>query len=222
MAVQSRSMAGNTPNWYCARCELAYFDPTDTRPCPRCHADDMLEGVALPAPAPATKAAPAKTTARGGLIVWENFPGWLLGTLILLLWWAMGGKYTIEGLPLVANLIFEWFHVPMRLAPITDGRWYLYLCLLPVLISFVEQRYRPWKRHDILSRKRFWLALLWIAVVAIDAGSTYLAIRSPAPNAWTITKQVAALAPLTVTWALLTTFGPESGLSWLWRWLRGA
>jgi hypothetical protein len=236
MATQATA---DTEHWLCLRCRREFYDQSGYEPCPHCGNDDgnSIEAVDHLAPAvekarsvtkPKAKHAvtskaltSGKSQARKGLIAWDRLPAWLIGSLILALWWAIGGKYTIEGLPLLGNLVFEWFHVPVQLAPIRDGRWYAYLCWLPVIISFVERQYRPWTDRAILKRERLWLLLLWLVVIAIDAGSTYLAIRNPAPNAWTLTKQVATLAPLAVTWSLLTTFGPESGLSWLWRYLRG-
>lgn len=221
MSVTSIPHTSAAPNWYCTRCEMAFLDKESDKPCPRCGQDDKLIEREEP-----RKTAPlkgkAKAAHRPGLLPWERVPGWLIGSFLLGLWWAIGGKYTIEGLPLLGNLFFGWFHIPTRFPPITDGVWYLRLVWIPILISFVERQYRPWTHRDILSRERFWLLLLWVVTIAIDAGSTFLAIRNPVPDAWTITKQVAALAPLAIMWALLTTFGPESGLSWLWRWLRGA
>lgn len=214
-------------------CGTVFDDDTGEAPCPRCgNTDDDLivqieDEPEAPARRPQRKTThPVKSAStqnhRRGLIAWDRFPAWLIGTLILGLWWAIGGKYTVEGLPLLANLIGGWFHLPIQITPISDGRWYLYLCWLPLLISFVERQYRPWRNRAILTRERFWLVLLWLAVVALDAGATYLAVRNPAPGAWTVTRQVAASASLAATWSLLTTFGPESGLSWLWRYLRGA
>jgi hypothetical protein len=231
----------DTTRWLCRPCGTEFIDEEGTQPCPRCgnanpQSIEALDGIDAQAVEQARKVmkpgvvksapltngkSPGKKTAAGGT-VWERLPGWLIGSLLLGLWWAIGGKYTIEGLPLLGNLFFGWFHVPVRIAPITDGRWYLWLCWLPLLISFVERQYRPWTSRAILARERFWLVLLWLAVVALDAGATYLAVRNPAPDAWTLTQQVAASWALAATWSLMTTFGPESGLSWLWRWLRGA
>lgn len=212
-------------------CGAIFDDPSESQPCPRCGNNE--EATLVPyrpggaAGVVTSKKIPpvggkAKTAGRPALLNWDRVPGWIIGSLLLGLWWAIGGKYTIEGLPLLGNLVFGWFHVPIRVAPITDGMWYLRLFWIPLLISFVERQYRPWRRRDILSRERLWLLLLWLVTIGIDAGSTFLAIRNPAPDAWTLTQQVAAAAPLALLWALLTTFGPESGLSWLWKWLRGA
>ena len=220
-------------DWRCLQCQYQFYDPTDRKPCPQCGnaAGDLLEAVQSATVAQArgvmgaaTKAAPTKAKAahRRSLLPWDRVPAFLLGVFLLLIWWAFGAKYTIDGLPLLVNLFAGWFHLPVQLAPISDGTWYLRLAWLPILISFVERQYQPWRRRDILSRKAYWLLLTWLAVIAIDFGSTYLAIRSPAGDAWPLTITIATVAPLAIGWSLLTTFGPESGLSWLWRWLRSA
>jgi hypothetical protein len=234
MAVSSIT---TTKRWQCVAarangdiCGTIFDDPTSSQPCPACgnNDDNTIEpyaptGAAAVGTVKKVPPVGVKTAkARPSLLNWDRVPGWLIGSALLGLWWAIGGKYTIEGLPLLGNLVFGWFHVPIRVAPITDGMWYLRLFWIPLLISFVERQYRPWRRRDILSRERLWLLLLWLVTIGIDAGSTFLAIRNPAPDAWTLTQQVAAAAPLALIWAFLTTFGPESGLSWLWKWLRGA
>lgn len=223
MAVQSRAAVGQAPNWYCTRCALAFYDATGSKPCPRCHAEDMLEEQGAPAPV-AAKGTPTKpkTAYHRSLLPWDRVPAFLLGMFLLLIWWAFGARYTIDGLPLLVNLFAGWFHLPVLLPPIDNGIWYLRLCWLPILISFVERQYQPWRRRDILSRKAYWLPLIWLVVIAIDFGSTFLAILNPADDAWPLTITVATVVPLAIGWSLLTTFGPESGLSWFWRWLRSA
>lgn len=157
--------------------------------------------------------------AAKGRIRWDRLPLVLLGWLILGLWWAAGGKYTIDGLPLLINEAFAFFRVLITLGRINHWGWYVGLCWLPVLISFAEHRYKPW-RHLALSFIIVWVLIVWLIVSGIDAGSTYLAVTNPLPDAYTISKQVAAIKPLAAIWSILTTFGPEAGMAALWKWLR--
>ena len=207
-------------NARCSDCGHQYYDPHQDQPCPRCDSE-QITAIGQPTKQ-ASAPAKAKATARRSLLAWDRVPAFLLGMSLLLIWWSFGAKYTIDGLPLLVNLFAGWFHIPAHLAPVTDGIWYLRLAWLPILISFVERQYQPWRRRDILSRKAYWLPLIWLAVIGVDFGSTYLAILSPAADAWPLTITIATVVPLAVGWSLLTTFGPESGLSWLWNWLRGA
>lgn len=210
--------------WRCEACNTI-FSGGMTVACPRCGNDDDETITPMKASNPVKSAPIAKPKAapRKRLFPdWDRVPAWFLGTALLLLWWAFGAKYTIDGLPLLCNLLAGWFHIPIALAPVTDGRWYVRLFWLPLLISLVERQYQPWRRRDILSKKAYWLPLIWLVVIGVDFGSTYLAIKSPADDAWPLTMTIATTWPLAAGWSLLTTFGPESGLSWFWRWVRGA
>lgn len=152
---------------------------------------------------------------------WDRVPLALLGWAILGVWWAAGGKYTIDGLPLVANWLLDFFHVPagvLRLTRVVDWHWYLWLCWLPVLISFVERRYVPWRRR--LSLMLLAVAAVWLVVAALDGASTYLAVITPTADAGLLALQLAAFWPAAVTWTLATTFAPEVGIALLYRWLR--
>lgn len=156
---------------------------------------------------------------QGRRIRWDRLPLVVLGWFLLGLWWAAGGKYTIDGLPLLINEVFSFFHVAVRLGRITHWGWYVGLCWLPVLISLAEHRYKPW-RYLALSFIIVWVLIVWLFVSGIDAGATYLAMTNPLPDAYTISKQVAVIKPLAAAWSILTTFGPEAGMAALWKWLR--
>ena len=150
---------------------------------------------------------------------WDRFPVVLLGWFFLGLWWAAGGKYTIDGLPLLINEISAFFRAPLRLEPIADWHWYLRLAWLPVVISLAERRYAPWRRLT-LSSIMIWVLAVWIIVSAVDAGSTYLAVTHPPDDAYSVTKSVAAIKPLAAFWSLITTFLPETGMGALLWWVR--
>jgi hypothetical protein len=247
-----------TTRWLCRPCGTEFIDQEGTLPCPRCgnanpQSIEPLDGieeaavekarkVMKPSPvksAPLTNGKVAeKKTAPGG-IVWERVPVVLLGLFILGLWWMAGGKYTIDGMPLLFNEFAAFFRVQLRLAPVTNGVWYAVLCWVPVLISLSERRHSPWFRirralakarqghtltvGDILfvvSAALFaWVTLVWVIVSAMDAGSTWLAVTNPPADAYTISKQVAAARPLAGAWTAATTFLPEMGMAALIRWL---
>lgn len=150
---------------------------------------------------------------------WDRLPIVLIGWAILALWWAVGAKYTIDGLPLLLNEIAAFFRAPAFAHPVTDWHWYLYLAWLPVLISFAERRFAPWRRLT-LSSIMIWVVGAWLIVSAVDAGSTWLAVTHPPADSYTITKQIATIKPLAAAWSLITTFVPETGFGALLWWLR--
>lgn len=150
---------------------------------------------------------------------WDRLPIVLIGWFLLALWWAAGGKYTIDGLPLFFNMVFDFFHAPFALSPITAWHWYVYLCWLPVAISVIERRNRP--RRGLAWNGILVVAIgVWAAVSLLDLSSTWLAVTSPRPDDWLITRQVAALKPIAGIWTAATTFLPEMGMAALWRYLR--
>lgn len=160
-----------------------------------------------------------RTFATVRRVHWERIPVVLLGTFFLGLWWLVGGKYTIDGLPLLLNEIAAFFRVPVRLAPVTDWHWYLRLAWLPVFISVAERRFAPWRRLTF-SSIMIWVLLVWLVVSGVDAGSTWLAVTRPPEDAYTVSKQLAAIKVLAALWSVATTFLPEAGIGALWWWLR--
>ena len=152
---------------------------------------------------------------------WDRLPLVVFGYAILALWWAAGGKWTIEGTPLLLNEVFNFFHISFRLKPIADPAWYLWLCWLPLGISYIEHIYAPWrawKKWGILVL--IFVVGVWLIVTAADWGSTWQAITHPAPDAWLIARQIARVPLLAGVWVSLTTFVPEVGFAvltwWLW------
>jgi hypothetical protein len=211
MAVTSRAMPGATPNWYCDRCELAFSDPTNRAPCPRCQLDDALVSRGAPPLAQPTQG-------KAGLR-WDRLPMWLIGSAILGWWWLVGGKYTVDGAPLLLNQMLHFLHLPLALAPITHGAWYLILAWLPCSISYVERRYAPW-RQVAIDGTIFLIVAVWLIVAAGDGFSTYLAVTHPPADALALSRQVAQSPAAAAVWSFATTFLPEIGLALLWRWFR--
>lgn len=151
---------------------------------------------------------------------WDRIPVVVIGWALLAVWWAAGAKYTIDGLPLVVNVIADFFHIPLSLARIADWHWYAVLCWLPVAISFVERRNRP-RRRLLGSGTMVAVVVIWCLVCGLDLGSTWLAVTTPEPTAWTLARQLATIPPLAGVWTALTTFAPEWAMAQLWRYLRG-
>lgn len=153
-------------------------------------------------------------------IRWERVPVTLFGVFFLLLWWAAGGKYTIDGLPLFFNTVFAFFHAPFALSRIGDWHWYVYLCWLPIAISVIERRNRP-RRGLVWSVILAYAVGVWLIVCMLDLGSTWLAVTHPLPDAFLLSRQVAQVKILAGIWTGATTFLPEIGMAALWRYVRG-
>jgi hypothetical protein len=143
-----------------------------------------------------------------------NIPVVLFGVLIFGLWWAFGGKYTIDGLPLLINFLGSLFHARIGLGAVADWHAYVYFCWIPIFMSVVERFARPDSayRRGLAWRGILVLGVVWLVVSALDFGSTYMAVTTPAVDAWYITKQVASIKPLAALWAAITTFVPEVAL----------
>lgn len=174
----------------------------------------QLRGVVAP------KAAPLPASKRRASFHWDRLPLVLFGWFVLGLWWATGGKYTIDGLPLFANTVFSFFHVPVELAPITNWRWYIGLCWIPIAISVIERRNRP-RRGLAWSVIMVYAIGVWVVISMLDLGSTWLAVTNPAPDAFILSKQIAGTSFIAALWTGATTFLPEVGMAALWRYLRG-
>jgi|SRR5215471_11814782 len=156
---------------------------------------------------------------RASVVHWDRVPVVLLGLFFLGLWWLIGGKYTIDGLPLLLNEILAFLRAPRLFHAVDDWRVYVALCWLPICISIAERRYAPWRRLT-LSTIMLWVLLVWLIVSGLDAVSTWLAITNPPPDAYAISRQLAEVRPLALAWTIATTFLPESAIAALWWWLR--
>lgn len=156
---------------------------------------------------------------RRSALHWDRLPILIFGWFFLGLWWLAGGKYTIDGLPLLFNEILAFFRIPAVIGVVSDWRWYVILAWLPIAISIAERRYAPWRRLTF-STIMIWVIVVWVVVSGVDAGSTWLAVTHPANDAYTVSKQLAQLRPLAAAWSLATTFLPETGMAALLWWFR--
>lgn len=158
--------------------------------------------------------------ARRMLFRYDRVPLGLTGMALLALWWAVGGRYTIDGMPLLGNAILGFFRAPALFGAVTDPQWYLKLCWLPVVISYIERRNRP--RAGLAWNLAMVYAIgVWLIVSGADLGSTWLAVTHPEPDAWPLAQQVAQIPFLAVVWTVATTFAPEIGWAALWKYMRG-
>lgn len=157
---------------------------------------------------------------RPGLLRYDRVPVCAVGFVVLALWWAVGGRYTIDGAPLLVNVIFRFFRITARLGGITDPIWYLRLCWVPLLISIIERKNRP-RKGMAWNVALVYAVVIWFLVAGVDFLSTYLAITTPDPASWPIAQQVARIPALATLWSVATTFAPEIGFAALWRYMRG-
>lgn len=153
------------------------------------------------------KAAPATPMFVGG-------NAWPVGIALLIFgipMWLIGGQYTVEGWVEWINTFISLFNIAVTI-PRPVGYWLLGI-LVPVafIYSQVEVRHRPirWKagRLHFNPNLLFWVA--WLCIVGTDLITTYTGVRTPAADAWQITRQVAASTWGAGSWATILTFAPE-------------
>lgn len=168
---------------------------------------------------PAEPAKPAERKPRATRAAWyERLPVVIIGLPIFVGWWIMGGKYTIDGTPLLANLLLDFLRIGARVPIISDGRYYLFLVWLPLLVSIIERRNRP-RRGLALSNATVVVLAVWAIASLYDLGTTYIAVTTPAPDAWLITQQLGGSRIAASIWTGMTTFLPEIGIVALVRYL---
>lgn len=187
--------------------------------------NDVLRGLLDKPAAPPKPSAPVKAArsapVKAARSAWyDRLPVVLIGLPIFAGWWIMGGKYTIDGTPLLINMLLDFLRLGARVSPITDGRWYALLAWLPILVSIIERRNRPRRGLAFTSTTVVVLAV-WAIASLYDLGTTYIAVTTPAPDAWLLTQQIGAYRPVAALWTGATTFLPEIGivalLRYLWR-----
>ena len=131
---------------------------------------------------------------------------WAVGIALLIfgvLGWLAGAKYTLFGWVAGANLFFAWIGFPVVI-PVPVGWWVLAMVPIGVVYSRVEMLI--WKAHKRHGQALVLFIIGWLLVVATDVGTTYLGVRSPAPDSWPITKTIAASAFMAFVWSAVLTF----------------
>jgi len=120
--------------------------------------------------------------------------------------WLAGARYTLTGWVYGLNWFAAWLGLPAQIPP-PVGMAVLFAVPIGLVYSLVEL-YRPWKaRGDWTAAALIWV--IWVIIVFTDGGSTFLGVKQVAPDAWLITRQVAASDYLAGGWSLVLTFIPE-------------
>jgi hypothetical protein len=215
-------MPGQAPNWYCTRCALAFYDSTDSKPCPRCHADDALEEQAAPAAKAAPVAAPTKTkatTPSGG----AGLLG--LGALAIgIPLWLEGARTTRDGWVLFLNWVLDRLGAPYTIPSSALWPWWAAigaLALLGVAYSHIEVKQVPLRIFPWRASRTWQVWVVWVVFIVSDVGTMYLGARSPRPNDPAILHQIAGAVLSAAVYAILITFVPERLVIFGWRKLRG-
>jgi hypothetical protein len=230
MAVTSIPAAGQAPNWRCARCELAFYDPTNARPCPRCKADDALEETTPPPAMP--KSAPVQ-----GAAVSTAKVGALVGIFALVFGgipWLEGARTTRDGWVVLINWVLARLHLPFIVPLASAWPWWVAISVLIALgwgYSRVEIKHAPFRaprdRKDFFNRTKWhinpsWQVwLIWLLIIISDVGTMYLGARQASDSDPVFLQQVAASARVAATYAIIITFVPDRLVRWGWRRLRG-
>lgn len=148
--------------------------------------------------------------------------------------WLEGARTTRDGWVLVINAILERFDVPVVIPPAANWAWWAALGVL-VGMGYAYSRvevalpFRPPRelRRDFFKVglwrfDRTWeIWIVWLVLVVSDVATTYVGVRSPAPDAATIFQQLAQFGPIAALYALVLTFVPERLAIYGWRRLRG-
>lgn len=136
-----------------------------------------------------------------------------------LTFWAVGGKYTLDGWVTGLNILLGFLQVPARI-PRPVGWWVLLFIPLALAYSWVEVRARP----PLVPRGAFdrWAVafLLWGIVILSDIGSTFAGIQSPGPRPWPVSVWLAENDLAGGVWAVILTFVPEALILYALRQLR--
>lgn len=131
---------------------------------------------------------------------------WAIGmTLIFFgsIGWLAGARYTLFGWVTGLNMFLAWIGLPLVL-PVPTSWWVLLMFPLGVVYSRVEMQ--VWTAHRRHGQALALFIVGWLIIVFTDVFTTYLGVRSPAPDAWPVVQTVAALPLLSFAWACVLTF----------------
>lgn len=140
----------------------------------------MLQPTALPEQ-DTLVGAPTTTRVRVKRIVtWSpsKLAGASVGFIFAFVVWAVGGRYTIDGLAKIANWFMAFFGIPLHINLPLSWQWYLALMILPLLASTVEWRNLP--RQQIGNRviyASYGMICVWCITAAGDLASTFLGLN---------------------------------------------
>jgi hypothetical protein len=166
-------------------------------------------------PPHAVRSEPLKAPARP-----RSGGDWAIGiTLIVFgsLGWLSGARYTLFGWVTGLNMFLTWLGLPLTI-PTPAGWWVLLALPLGVVYSQVERQI--WTARSRHGRALVLFMIGWIIIVVTDVGSTYLGVRTPAEDAFTVTRTVANSAGLSFLWAVVLTFVSDWLILGSWKMLR--
>lgn len=151
----------------------------------------------------------------------QNITSGLTLLVFGLLFWLPAARTTVDGWPILLNIVLDYFHVPYTV-PRADG-WLL--LGLAIAVGFVYSRVE-FSLPIRMRNGRLWVAtpalfLAWLLLATTDVGTTFLGVSTPPPGAWFVHQQLAANPPLAGIVALIATFAPDWMLRIGWRYFRG-
>lgn len=134
--------------------------------------------------------------------------------------WLIGARFTLDGWVVALNAVAGWLTLP-AVIPHPSGWWVLLCAPLGVAYSWVELAGRPGRLRRATVSRWSVLALLWVAVMLTDIGSTALGLLYPGDDAWPLFTWLAQVPPGVAVVAILLTFLPEALAVGGWRLING-
>lgn len=132
----------------------------------------------------------------------------LLALAFGIAFWAVGGKYTLDGWVIGLNVLLGHLQLPARI-PRPAGWWILLFIPLALAYTWVELRARPQRPKPGELDRWMIAALLWLIVILTDIGSTFAGVQNPGPRPWPISVWLAETDLAGGVWSVLLTFFPE-------------
>ncbi len=134
----------------------------------------------------------------------------MVGFLFGILLWIFGARYTIDGALSIVNWNLGHLGVPMLLMVPPTWPMYLILAWIPFAFSYVEWKRAPWQPDRDMTLGTFLSqGIVWFAVFALDAGTTYGGLGITQDTTPLIMREIAASAWTRGSLAALVTILPE-------------
>lgn len=134
--------------------------------------------------------------------------------------WSSGARFTFDGWVLAINWFLAWIDIPVQIPAIPSSLWYLRILLI-VAIGLAYSAVEIHPPAEALSQKRAALVIvLWLLfaiVIGSDIGSTFIGVRHPAPDSWSLTVWIANNVFAASVWSAFLTFVPDWMIIIGWR-----
>ena len=157
--------------------------------------------------------------------------GCLIGVCLALYFWFFGAGWTVNGVPLLGNILLGHLSHIAKIEPVMQIRlplpWEIYqaLWVVPVICSLDEIFGVPLRRR---AKRWIWLGLglaaVWVFVVSFDLSSTFLGLYNPEIPPGTVVWLFRGTLPGAAFSTVWFTFFPEwllgsmlATLFWIWR-----